>query len=476
MRAAEVSPSPQGPAAPPPERQPAVPGVGWALLLAGVVVAVVLLGRQLAEETPAGLVLRGRSAWLVIGATTVPALALLTVGLTRRSRWHYPDDADRDLRLDWLRGLAIVFVVLNHLNLPSLFQLVSQETIGPVSGAEMFVALSGVVLGMVYRERSRRWDMLSTAGALWSRAFVLYRTALAVVVGIFLLTLLPGVDGRVITTFTDQSTGQIYGLYPNMERLLDYPVPGFVLRDILLLRVGPYQFNIMGLYVVLLAVTPLLVLALRRRLVAVLLGASWALYLVNQIHPTTWFGASFEGPFPLLSWQLLFVHGLAVGWYRTVLLGWVRRWWGRVVLALIVLAHLALVFFSLNNPYLSNSYDIRLDLLSQGEFLRIYQSAFERRLLGIGRVLDTALLLVTLYALLTALWKPLAAALGWFLVPLGQATLYVFVVHVFFALAVGNVPALGRADVLVGTATHAVVLALLWLMVKKRFLFRFVPR
>ena len=377
-------------------------GVAAAALLVLALLGVVVLGRVWARGTAEGLVLSGSRAWLVTGATVGIALVLLVVGLARRTSWHYPEGPGRDLRLDWVRGLAIVFVVLNHLNVPSLFQLVSQETIGPVSGAELFVALSGVVLGMVYRQRSRQLDMLSILGALWSRSFKLYRTALVVVLGVFVLTLLPGVNGSVITSFTDQSTGQRYGLYPNIERLLDYPVPGYVLRDILLLRLGPYQFNIMGLYVVLLAVSPLLVFALRRRLVLVLLALSWVLYLLNLTHPRTLLGSAFENPFPLLSWQLLFVHGMVAGWYRDLLLTWARRWWGRCVLAVLVLAHLAVVFFSLNNPYLSNRHDVRLDLLPQAEFLQIYQAYFERRTLGLGRALDVALLLVTLYGLLTA--------------------------------------------------------------------------
>jgi hypothetical protein len=447
-----------------------------AVAVAADLVALVALGRRWAVATPEGLVLSGTHAWTVSGVAAGLVVLLLLVGLGGRTSWHYPDGAGRDLRLDWVRGLAIVFVVLNHINIPSLFQLVTQETLGPVSGAELFVALSGVVIGMTYRTRSERTDLLAISGALWGRAFTLYRTALVVVLTIFLLTLLPGVDGRVVTTFSDQSTGQSYGLYPNIEHLLDYPVPGFVLRDIVLLRLGPYQFNIMGLYVVLLAFCPLLVVALRRRLVLLALAVSWGLYLLNSGSSATLLRSQFETPFPLLTWQLLFVHGVAVGWYRERLLGWARRWWGRCLVAVLVLGHLAMMFFSLNNPYLSNRYDVRLDLIPASRFLELYQAYFQRPTLGLGRLLDVALLLVTLYALLTAFWKPLAATFGWFLVPLGQATLYVFVLHVYFSLVVANVPGLGQGHVLVNTVAHAVVLALLWLMVKRRFLFSVVPR
>ena len=65
---------------------------------------------------------------------------------------------------------------------------------------------------------------------------------------------------------------------------------------------------------------------------------------------------------------------------------------------------------------------------------------------------------------------------GGFLVPLGQSTLYVFVMHVFFALAVASIPVLTRGDLLLDTLANVVVLALLWVMVRTRFLFAVVPR
>jgi hypothetical protein len=449
--------------------------------LLALLVAAALAGLGLSGWVPtfaagSGTVLRGRQAWLVVCAAAALTLALVVGGLVGGADRRYLEDTSRDERLDLIRGLAIVFVVVNDVHLPSLFQLVSQETLGPVSAAELFVALSGAVLGMVYRRRLQKIDLVSATGALWRRAGKLYRTSLLLVLTIFTVTLLPGVDGRVITTFVDQSTGRVYGLYPNIERLLDYPVPGYVLRDLLLLRLGPYQFNIMGLYVVLLLVSPLLVAALRRRLVLVVLLVSWALYAVNTVAGLSVFHASFEHPFPLLTWQLLFVHGMAAGWYRTQLLTWARTGWGRGLVVLAVLGALAMAVYSWSNPFLSNGYDVRLALLPDERFLRSYAVWFLRPTLGLGRVLAVALLIISVYALLTAYWRPVRRLLGWFLVPLGQATLYVFVLHVFFVLLVANVPGLDNGNVLLGTAVHAVVLPLLWLMVRHRVLFSVVPR
>ena len=292
----------------------------------GLVLVVAGLLLWIASTLPArpvssAVILVGGHAWALLVVVIVVAVTAVVVARVGPRRLHYDGPEDRDLRVDLLLGLAIVFVVVDHFDQPSLFQL-AQETVGPVSGAEILVALFGIVLGIHYRRRAGTTDALGNAAALWMRALTLYATALVVVLLIFVLTLLPGVDGLVVTTFTDPSTGRTYDLYPDIERLLDYPVPGFVLRDILLLRLGPYQFNLMGLLIVLLAVSPVLIFALQRRLVVVVLIVSWLVYLVDAAHPLRLFAVQFEDPFPLFTWQLLFIHGLAAGWYWTAL----RRW------------------------------------------------------------------------------------------------------------------------------------------------------
>jgi hypothetical protein len=447
--------------------------VGTAVAVLAAAVVLTLLRRSGAGD---GTVLRGGAAWVATAAVGVPALALLAYGLVRPATGRYPGDSGRDLRIDMVRGLAVVLVVLNQVGMPSLFHLASQEAVGPVSGAELFVTLSGVVLGVAHRGRAGRSGLAAAVGSLWSRAFRLYRTALVVVLGVFALTLLPGVDGRVVTTFPDPAGPGPFDLYPNIHRLLDYPVPGFVLRDILLLRLGPSQLNVMGLYVVLLLLAPLAVAALRHRLPLLLLAVSTGLYVLDAVRPTVPLATQFQDPFPLLTWQLLFVLGMTAGWYRARLLAWAGTGVGRAVVALAVLGHLGMLFLAWNNPVLSNAYDVRLALVPEATSTAVYDTWFGRADLEPGRLLDVVLLLVTLYALLTVYWRPLERALGWFLVPLGQATLYVFVLHVFFALAVANVPGLGPDTVLLNTLGHAVTLGVLWLMVRREVLFRLVPR
>jgi hypothetical protein len=59
---------------------------------------------------------------------------------------------------------------------------------------------------------------------------------------------------------------------------------------------------------------------------------------------------------------------------------------------------------------------------------------------------------------------------------LGQATLYVFIVHVFLILALANIPALQLGNIWLNTGAYVLVLGLVWTMVKTKFLFRIIPR
>ncbi|QNN54145.1 OpgC domain-containing protein [Nocardioides mesophilus] len=439
-----------------------------------------------------GTVLAGRTAVLTSTAAGLAGVGLVAATAAhRRRRWSYPDPVagpagalTRDLRIDLLRGIAICFVVVDHIAVPSLWQLLTQEAIGPVSGAELFVLFSGVVLGVVYGPRvTGTTEWYDAATRMWARALKLWATALAVIVLVYLLALLPGLDARVVTTFTDQGTGgagggargRIYDLYAGFSSLTDFPVPGWALRDVLLLRMGPSQVNIIGLYVVLLLVAPLMAYLLLRRWWLPLLLLSAAAYTVAQVHPVKVLPSQFENPFPLLNWQFLFVIGLVAGWHRPALLRAAGGVAGRVTLVLVAALTLALLLFSWSNPYLANAYDVRLDLLSEPAFRDLYDGWFARTSLGIGRVVATLCVSVTGYVLLTRFWAPVERALGWFLLPLGQATLYVFVMHVLFVVAVANVPAL-TTSLWLGTLTHTVVLLALWAMVRTRFLFGVVPR
>lgn len=406
-----------------------------------------------------------------------PALPWSAAGRSRRT-WAYPaSTGGRDLRIDFLRGLAVLFVVVDHIDTPSLYHLISHERIGAVSGAELFVVFSGVVLGMVHRRRAIEDGWRSVATRMWSRALLLYATCLAVMLAAYVSSFLPFINGDVLTTWTDEGTGTTYPMYPTPPLLLDYPVPPPAVFDILFLNVGPFQFNVIGLYVVLLGLAPLAFYLLLHGRWWIVTGLSWSLYIANIYLDARIFRSQFEGPFPLLSWQVLFLSGMVVGFFWKSIIAWFDRPVGRMTIIVSVVLALAFLFYSWNNPGLAQDpFALRFSVIPQDTFWRTYESWFRRDSLGILRVANVAVLVVVAYALLSRCWVPLNRALGWLLVPLGGATLYVFILHLLFALIVGSLPVLQGASVWINTVAHTVIILSLWLMVKYRVLFRWIPR
>src|SRR5713226_7770694 len=224
------------------------------------------------------------------------------------SRWEYVEEGRRDLRIDWLRGLAMTCVIIDHSRLSSLLSWFSFERFWVVSAAEVFVVLSGIVLGMVYGTRLIRGDWPAVVRGLGRRALMLYVVFVAVTLSVHALSL-AGIDVRSLAMPDERHLGFAWCLDPRTMNLAAW-------RDVALMRCGPWAFQIVGLYVWLVAAAVPCLVALRfagwRRLLAV----SWSLYLWYRIAPHPLTGSLFESTFPLLAWQLLFVHGLAIGYHR----------------------------------------------------------------------------------------------------------------------------------------------------------------
>lgn len=420
--------------------------------------------------------------WIVFCAALL-AGAYLLAGLVGRfvPSWRYPDEStSRDKRLDLFRGWIIIAVVVTHIELSGAWSYVTLNAIGAITGAEMFVLLSGVVLGMVYRPAIRRAGEWLTAVTMWKRARKQYLTALVVVLLVPLLGLIPKVNTEVVTTFVDRGTGegggadlgQVYDLYPNVARLLDYPPPWYAVKQLLLLEMGPWVFNIMGLFVVLSLVLPLCMWVIRRRLWWLLLAISWGLYVLQDqgnFHPLP---SQFDYVFPLLTWQLPFTHGLVLGWYRGRLVPALTSAVGKVVVGLLVVLYAAALVYL----WWCHHQGVAPMVFPADSYSYLYENAYTRVFLQPGRLIDLALMVVVAYAVLTTCWKPIDKAIGWFWTPMGENSLYVFVLHVFFVIAVASIPGLDRGDFWVGTALHTVVVLLIWAMIKRKVLFSVIPR
>ncbi|BCU06533.1 OpgC domain-containing protein [Allochromatium tepidum] len=384
----------------------------------------------------------------------------------------YPTSSnDRDLRIDLLRGLIMVYLIIVHLELASALSLLAWGRLAFISSAEGFVFLSGVVVGMVYRRRMQRDGLAAASRLLWRRAWQLYTVNLFVIASLALLKLVPGVNVFELTHWTSPWSGESFPLYPPAGT--DW---WDTVGQILLLRIGPHQFQIIGLYVVLLAGTPLALYLLGRRLAWVVLLLSWGAYALNHILQINLTGARYEYAFPTLTWQLLFFNGLLIGYYRErtleFLAGPASRWLVSLSAALLV----GFLFLANNNPNPLFWPWGQMDFIDPRTFGELYQTWFLKTPLGLGRLLNNVAAFIVAYHLLSRYWSLVERTVGRLLIPLGQNSLYVFILHVYVLLILYNTPLPGLDLFWVNTLLQIGAIAVIWLMVERRFLFSIVPR
>jgi hypothetical protein len=335
--------------------------------------------------------------------------------------------ARRDISLDYLRGLAMACVIINHSRLSSPLSWFSYERMWVVTAAEVFVVLSGVVLGMVYGRRLAVSGWQAVVRGLGRRAALLYAAFVGVTLSVPVLASM-GID----VTFVAPSSGS------SPEWFLESVTSWTVWRDVLLMRSGPWPFEIIGLYVWLVAAAVPCLLILRRAGWRPLLAVSWALYLWYRIDPHTPTSAGFESAFPLLAWQLLFVHGVAIGYYRADVSAFISRL-PRLVPIVAVLVTAGFTLFAMCNPATVGPSWIHLRLVSGQQFGSIYGRYFALSDLRVGRLLNLAIALPVAYAALTRCML-VSRPLGRLFVTLGQRSLGAFVLHVYGLILLANVP------------------------------------
>lgn len=393
--------------------------------------------------------------------------------------WRYPDTgATRDLRIDFMRGFVFLLLFTAHFPGFSWLALVGWERLGVVSSAETFIALAGYVTGAVYGKRLAQEGLSVMTTKLFARAWTLYKIAFLVTASVALLRFIPGLDVRELTTFTNPSTQEVYPLYPPTSA-------GFMsnLLHVVMLRAGPHQFQVIGLYVALFLLTPVIFWAIARGHTRSMLIVSGGVWLVNfmmlettqgtaQVRLT---GSQFEYAFPLVAWQFVFILGLSAGYWRRELFAFFGRPAGQMVLGLCVVTSVGFALFTWNHPLPELPDWARLEWMAPGRFQAWYDQWFRKYNVGPGRLLNNLVLLPTLFALLTLAWRPIDRALGWLFIPLGQESMYVFFVHVYLILLVANL-GLHQTGAWGNTAVQVGALLLCWLMIRYRVLFRWVPR
>ncbi len=209
----------------------------------------------------------------------------------------------RDHRIDFFRGLALIFIFWDHVP-DNPFAQLTLRNFGFSDAAEVFVFLAGYAAVLAYGRIAQRDGLVVACVRILRRTWVLY------VVHIFLLTLLMGI------VFVANNHVETRDMVREMG--LEYFVgnPQQALADELLLRFKPNLTDPLPLYVLLMLALPL-ILPIMLRKAEVAIGLSIALYMMVPL--LGWNLSAYEGGgvwyFNPVAWQLVFILGGACAMY-----------------------------------------------------------------------------------------------------------------------------------------------------------------
>src|SRR6185437_8796909 len=204
--------------------------------------------------------------------------------------------AQRDLRVDFFRGLALWWIYTDHIP-GDVLANVSLRNFAMCDATEVFVLLAGYGAGLAYGTRLPTHGFVSTSADVLKRAWTLY------VAHIFLFVLFSAQVSYSATALNRLS----YLEESRLDVLGDDPYRSIL--QAVFLRFQPSLLNILPLYVVLLVLFAASIWLLRWP--KVLLGVSFATYLlvqVTHVNLNEWTGEGwFFDPF---AWQFLFMLGV----------------------------------------------------------------------------------------------------------------------------------------------------------------------
>jgi hypothetical protein len=220
---------------------------------------------------------------------------------------HGAADADlnqqrrRDLRLDLFRGLALLFIFIDHIP-NNVLSYVTLHSIAFSDAAEVFIFISGYAAATVYGRALQRQGGIAATGQICRRIWQLY------VAHIFIFVIL-----AAEVCYATLSLHQTYSEDFGIDNFIDEPQVAII--KVLLLQYQPQFLDILPIYMILLGVFPVVLLLLQRCLPLPLI-LSGALYLLTlrfgwQPHSYPDNEAWFFNP---LAWQFLFVIGATAGY------------------------------------------------------------------------------------------------------------------------------------------------------------------
>jgi hypothetical protein len=324
---------------------------------------------------------------------------------------------ERDLRVDFFRGLALLCIFIDHLPNNILAQFTLQSVMFS-DAAEVFILISGYTAGMVYGRALERQGFVIAGIRVYQRVWQLY------VAHVFLFMIYMAMVAYTAGALNNALYAEEFGAANFLN------APGLALVQALMLQFQPVFMDILPLYIVLLAVLPL-VLAGFRSWPGVMFFASFALWLVvqfdNRVALSVYPAPDGVWVFNPFAWQALFLLGVWLGW-RNIHGGvsWLNRRWLFWIAVGLSLAGFLIRF----NWTLHGFYD-PIPVPVSGKPLWPFLSKTDLGLLRFANVLAVALLVVRLI-------HPQARFLGspaaWPFLICGRNSLYIFCLGILLSV------------------------------------------
>ncbi len=372
--------------------------------------------------------------------------------------WLYAVPGPRDLRLDWLRGYATMAMVVDHLGNSSWLHPVTGGNTFFVSAAEGFVFISGMIVGVVYGQTLRREGYGPAARKALLRAWTLYKLTVVLTIAFIVVVL------RTNLPWADW---------------LDDPDPTHYLIGVITLRRTFVFVDIPLMYTFLMLLAPFGLLLLSHRHKWMLLAISWAVWFAYQLSPIqTRIPTIIEGNwiFKLPAWQLLFFNAMVIGYYREYLVNRLTnlRTTGRYryfFIASILL--LLLMVLYLNDQSLLSQF------MPEEQGKALTAALFDKSSLAPGRLIAAVIVFQFAVLAITIFWKPLHKWFRW-LLPMGQNSLYAYTIHVvLLAVFYALIPLMAfysGNEITINTIAQLMAMFLIYWMIRKKFLFKLIPR
>jgi hypothetical protein len=367
--------------------------------------------------------------------------------------------AERDLRLDLVRGIGQWMVFLDHIP----YDIVSWLTLrnyGFSDAAEFFVFISGYTAGFVYGPAMANGQFLAATKRLLKRAWHLY------VAHIFLFLFFVVQIARAARRFDNPMYGNEYNIYLFLER------PDIMIGQTLMLKFKPVDLDVLPLYIVLVLALPAILWGLVKFPRSTLLGSAVFYALARYFD---WNLPSFPGGnwyFNPFAWQLLFVFGVWCGLNGAAEIGAVIRSRAALILALIWIAFSFVIVMTWHIPW--------LDAMVPKWMIKVIYP-IDKSDLDLFRLVHFLALAVVFVRYVPRDWPALRSKLARPLVLMGQNSLPIFCLGVFLSFAAhwflvqieGDIP----AQIMVSVVGMTTMAAAAWLLGKFKALpDHFAPR